>query len=252
MNMKHDRWLPETNLRTDGRLLVSYPKSGRTWIRYALGTSDLTITFTHAGAATNRVQIGCPYLRIPEQMRAVPMIFLHRNPIDTAVSMYYQVHHKDLRKWSGRWWRVAPRLLQSTGLPPKNIDDFVRHPIWGTEKVCRYNRLWLDHLTGRDDCLILTYEEMRADPEQGFQRILDHIGESATTGAALSAASNFEQMKAVEKSVGLQSIVRAPVDSPTPKTFKVRKGKVKGYLDEITADTADFCREIAARYGFSG
>ncbi len=250
--MKLDVWLPETNFRTDGWLFVSYPKSGRTWVRYALGTSGITITFTHAGAATNKVQIGRPYPGIPERMRALPMIFLHRNPIDTAVSMYYQVHHKDLRKWSWRWWRVAPRLLRSTGLPPERMDDFVRHPIWGIEKVCHYNRLWLDHLSGRDDCLILTYEEMRADPARGFQRILSYLGETGATGTDLAAASDFERMKAAEKSRGNLSIVGATADLATPKTYKVRKGKVKGYLDEITPETAEFCRAVASRYGFEG
>lgn len=153
---------------TDGRLLVSFPKSGRTWIDFALSTSGLDIMLTHAGCSTNRREIGRPFAGVLPTLARLPLVFLHRDPIDTAVSLFHHVTHRDLRRGSARYWRMFLPLMMRQALLPRSIDAFVLHPTHGIDKICRFNRAWLDHLQGRDDCLILTYEGMRAAPDQGL------------------------------------------------------------------------------------
>lgn len=237
----------QTHWRQDGRLLVSYPKSGRTWLRFGLDSADIEATLTHAGASTNRREIGKPYLQIPAGLRNLPFVFLHRNPLDTAVSMFHQVIERDLRPGTGRWLRMWLPLTLRGALPPRDIDAFVLHPLHGIEKVCAYNRLWLDHLARRSDCLVLTYEAMRADPTAGYQRLLDHWGETSVTGATLAEASSFERMKAAETAGrGIFGNERSAATS----TAKVRKGKVAGYLEELHPETVQAAAAIARRYGF--
>ena len=234
--------------RTDGRLVVSFPKSGRTWLRFALLEAEIDATFTHAGAATNRREIGRPYSGIPPQLAALPLVFLHRNPLDTAVSMFYQVHHRDLRRWSGRWLRMLVPLALRNAHPPRSIDEFVLHPLYGVPKICRYNRLWLDHLAGREDCIVITYESMRQEPSEGFQRLLDHWSETKVSGQRLAELSAFERMRAIEKSASEPFLTsRRPGEA---SSAKVRKGKVNGYLDELRSETIQRCHEIALRFGF--
>lgn len=235
--------------RRDGRLVISYPKSGRTWLRFAMSETGVDATFAHAGASTNRREIGRPYSAIPEALRNLPVVFLHRDPIDTAVSMFYQVNRRDLRQFSGRWFRLWLPLTMRHALPPRDIDSFVLHPLHGVEKVCIFNRLWLDHLAGRADCLVLTYESLRADPTAGFQTLLDHWGETRVTGAELAAASSFEKMRAVEQAgTGIPQLGRGKAGDAS--SAKVRKGIVKGYLNELRPETVARCRDIARRYGF--
>lgn len=249
--MKADRIREDTKFSRDGRLLVSYPKSGRTWLLYALSTAGIDVTVSHAGASTNRRQIGRRYGGIPAALGDVPLMFLHRNPIDTAVSMYYQVHKRDLRRWTGRWIRMFPQLVVRSGLPPKDINSFVCDPVWGAENVCRYNRTWLDHLAQRTDCLVLTYEEMRQDPGQGFQRILDYLGESGVQGADLAQASDFSRMRQVEAQGGDAAGVLKPArGGSSADSVKVRKGDVQGYFSALTPDAIVHCKRIAASYGF--
>jgi Sulfotransferase domain len=236
--------------RTDGRLIVSYPKSGRTWLRYALTEAGLDVTITHAGASTNRREIGLPFRGIPKSLESLPLIFLHRDPLDTAVSMFYQINRRDLRPGSGRWFRMWLPLMLKRALPPQQIDDFVLHPLYGIDKVCQYNRAWLDHLTDREDCQIITYEEMRADPALGFSRLLDFWQEKRVSGAELAELSSFEKMKAVEKAQ-TGPAVRKSAPSDDPSAAKVRKGKVGGYRDELRQQTIAQCHAIAATYGFS-
>jgi Sulfotransferase domain len=236
--------------RSDGRLIVSYPKSGRTWMRFAMTEAGLDVTITHAGASTNRREIGLPFRGIPGSLRNVPVVFLHRDPIDTAVSMYYQVTRRDLRRGSGRWWRMVVPLALRGAVPPLDIDAFVLHPLHGIEKICRYNRAWLDHIGTRSDCLVITYEELRKDPSKGFQRVLDFWGDTSVSGAHLADLSSFEKMKLVERQQSGPSVLKS-AKSGDQSSAKVRKGKVGGYLDELRPDTIARCRKIAQSHGFA-
>lgn len=232
--------------RQDGRLIVSYPKSGRTWIGFAFSSFGIDATATHAGSSTNRREIGRPFAGILPALRDTPVVFLHRDPIDTAVSMFYQIRRRDFRPWTGRWLRMMVPLALRGALPPRKIDDFVRHPIYGVGNICKFNATWLAHVANRDDCMVLRYEELRANPAEGFQHLLDFFGVSHATGADLAAASDFDQMKKAEMSQHAKIAARTVVGDPT--TFKVRRGKVAGFHDELKPETVAECMAIVARY----
>ncbi len=235
--------------RKDGRLIVSYPKSGRTWISFALSSAHIDATLSHAGCSTNRREIGYPFRGVPPQLRDIPLIFLHRNPIDTVVSMFYQVTRRDFRRWSRRWFRLLPSLVLKGNLPPATIDAFVRHPVYGVENICAHNRAWLDHVAIRTDCLILSYEELRAESAHHFQRILDFFKVTEVAGSELAARSEFDRMKSAEKS--LRSTIATRTVAADPASYKVRRGKVAGYKDELQPDTIAYCEKILERYGFN-
>jgi hypothetical protein len=236
-------------LREDGRLIVSYPKSGRTWVRYAMSQFAIDMTLTHAGSSTNWREVGRPFQGIPAPAKDIPLVFLYRDPIDTAVSMFYQITRRDLPKGKARWFRMYLPLMLRGALPPQDINPFVLNPLYGVEKVCAFNRAWLDHLTKREDCLVLRYEELRANPAEGFQKLLDFWGETAATGAELAEASAFDRMKAAERGTSEDTILKASRQSD-PESQKVRRGKVGGYADELAPETIAACKAIAARYGF--
>jgi hypothetical protein len=236
-------------LRTDGRLIVSYPKSGRTWMSYAMSQYKIDMSVSHVGNGTRRSEIGRPFQGIPPQACTIPMVFLHRDPIDTAVSMFYQVTRRDLPKGKGRWFSTYLPLMLRGALPPREINTFVLNPIYGIEKVCAFNRVWLDHLKESDDCLVLRYEDMRANPAEGFQKLMDFWGETSATGAQLAEASSFDNMKAAEGDAKQDALLR-PSKRSDPSSAKVRRGKVGGYADELTPETITACKVIAAKFGF--
>ncbi|MEO1329346.1 MAG: sulfotransferase domain-containing protein [Pseudomonadota bacterium] len=230
-------------------LLVSFPKSGRTWIRYAAGRHGLKLRATHADADTGPNGLGKKHGTIPEALKSEPLIFLHRNPIDTAVSMFYQVHFRSVL-WKKTKNRLKIALLR--GSPPKAIDPFVLHPRYGVENVCRFNRAWLDHLAGREDCLVVSYETLRAAPEAGFQQILDFCGRTDVVGADLAEASDFERMRSVERGMSddERSVHLGLLDRDNEASAKVRRGVVYGFYDELKPETVAAAKAIAARYGF--
>lgn len=234
-------------------MLVSYPKAGRTWLRYMLHLAGFEIAVTHAGMGSAGKDFFRDYRGVRKSRIAGRLpIFLHRNPIDTIVSLYFQVQRKDLAlarkvhplrfahaRWRGR-------------LPPDDIEGFVRHPRFGVETACRYNRAWIDHLTAREPSLVVSYEWLRADPGRGLAAVLDYIGHvPGRPLAEIVEQSNFEAMQRSERAGKLAGVAGMGVaDANDPESGKVRRGEVKGYGRYLSAATIDELRAIAARYGF--
>ena len=213
-------------------LLVSFPKSGRTWLRFAIGLAKIDVEVCHACGALGKRVIGKQYQDIPAELHARSVVLLHRNPIDTAVSFYYQTTRRVLPRGSWRWFSEWLPLALRGRLPPRSIDAFVLSPLYGVQKICAFNRLWLDHVQARGDCLVLNCEDMRADSAAGFPRLLDYWGEASVSGAQLAEMSSVEKMRAAEK--GGQRLGRPDANRSFqrnlqyPSSAKVRRAVVNG------------------------
>ena len=234
-------------------ILVSYPKSGRTWLRYMLHLAGFEMPVTHAGMGSAGTDFFRDYRGVRKSRVAGRLpIFLHRNPIDTIVSLYFQVQRKDLAlaraqhplrfahaRWRGR-------------LPPADIEQFVRDARFGVDTACRYNREWIDYLTPREPSLVLSYEWLRAHPAAGLTAVLDYIGHTPTrTVAEIVEQSAFEAMQRNERSGKLAGVAGMGVaDANDPESGKVRRGEVKGYGRYLEPATIEELRAIAARHGF--
>jgi hypothetical protein len=72
---------------TKSFVFVSYPKSGRTWIRYIFHLVGRQVRFTHAGQGTsNPSEIGTKFKRVRGSVLQDKNMFMYRNALDTAVS----------------------------------------------------------------------------------------------------------------------------------------------------------------------
>ena len=229
---------------------ISFPKSGRTWMRYVFHLVGCPVTFTHAGHGTSRREMGEPFSGVDTSELRSKNIFLHRNPLDTAVSLYFQVHKKDFRVSSHAFFRKFIKLALRGQLPPKDINRFVVHPAWGVEKICRFNREWIDFFDARPRDMVISYEQTRASPGAAIRQILDYCG--ATGDAAkLAKQASFESMKARELTEGRskQLMLHGMVRND-PETMKVRRGVVRGYGDYLRSDVIERARATCASYQF--
>jgi hypothetical protein len=175
---------------------------------------------------------------------------MHRNPLDTAVSMFFQIHKHDSISFGGKFMLKYLRLAFLRRLPPKDINKFVLHPAWGVEKICRFNRAWLDFFANRPDDLIISYEEAKKDTAGVVEKFIKFAGIPPVDVSAIIKQSDFESMKRLElkgKSKELRLYGLRPGD---PDTMKVRKGIVKGYRDYLDPETINEAGRIAAQFGF--
>jgi hypothetical protein len=206
---------------------VSYPKSGRTWLRVMLHAVQLRLRFTHAGSE------GPHNFRGPWRFGG-KVVFLHRDPLDTVVSNYFHVTKR--RQFTPDWRDCS-------------MSDFVRSRL-GIVRIMDFNTTWLRALRTRS-ATIVTYEQMRADPGAVLRLLLhsfDQTVDDETIQLAVAAGS-FDIMRQQETAGNKYNDVQLNLRDPSdPETYKVRRGIVGGYRDYLSAEDIEYCRKVIGRY----
>lgn len=229
-------------------VVVSFGKSGRTWLRVLLsrfyqlkhglpehnliGFDNLhrknaaipRIFFTH----DNYLKDYTGNADSKKDYYGKKVILLARNPLDTTVSQYFQ--------WK---FRMRPGKKSLNAYPEHGLElgvfPFMLDPDAGLPKVIDYLNLWAREAPKCANFLLVRYEDMRADTEGTLKRIVDFIGTPGTPEQIAGAVefASVENMRAMETKrtfwkSGSRMVAK---DASNPDSFKVRKAKVGGYRD---------------------
>lgn len=220
-------------------LVVSVPKSGRTWLRvllqaYVTGATEESfqlegrqtgfprVAFCHdrwehrTSPRLGRRLVG-RYL-IPRDAVDKPLALLARDPRDVVVSLHHQLHRREKR---------------FTG----TLGELLVDPLFGVEAIVATMNGWRDEWQGRPGFRIFRYEDLRAETHKGFAALLEHLGFAPLDPVRLEAAvafSAFESMKKREQRDFFGKDWLTPGDRSDPDSFKVRRGKVGGFADELS------------------
>jgi hypothetical protein len=211
--------------------VISFQKSGRTWLRAMLDQLAIEVPFSHGDAAIAPQRDPRPDF---ERFADRRIIFLHRDPRDVLVSWYF--HTKN--------------VLPLHALP---LSEFINHPRHGIEEICAYNRRWLDSAGRFDDYLAITYEEMHAAPADALAKVLRFCGFANITTARIERAvveCSFAKMKERETAGVMATLFpgRFAERSTDDEAMKVRRGKVNGFVDYLDAAQIAHCTSIMRRY----
>lgn len=261
-------------LRRADYTVVSFGKSGRTWLRvmmsrvfqvkYGLSTSALlsfdnfhrrdpaipTVFFTHDNYV--RDYTGSSDVRSDYGDRRV--VLLVRHPADLTVSQYFQWKH-----------RMKSRKVDLLEFPDRDQDiglyDFLMDPKFGLVRAIDFMNLWARDIPGLEHFLMVRYEDLRADPAAALDRVLRFMGTTATE-AELGDAVEFgsvENMRKMEQkgSFWLSGGRMKPRDRDNPDSYKVRRAKVGGYRDYFDDEQAARIDELLESrlspvYGYTG
>jgi len=244
-------------LRNHRNILVSFPKSGRTWLRVLLGEyllggeegNPLEIAslsrqkmgpegVAEAPDHDNTPQLKPPWV-IEGDKRAYlnnRVVFLVRDPRDVVVSVYFQFSK---RGDSTRRNATANR----------SIDEFVWGDIGCLPSIVRFYNQWARHRSLPEDFYLLRYEDFHDDPGQAFSDLLSFLGwpqPDSEEKARILRASSFESMRDAEKSQRYEGVALAPGQPEDPESYKTRRGKAGGYVDYLQPSTiADMNRYLA-------
>jgi len=254
-------------------VVVSYGKSGRTWLRvmisrfyqlrYGMPQDALLsfdnlhkrngaipkILFTHdnyiADITGNRAD--------KADFRGKKVILLTRHPGDVAVSQYFQ--------WR---FRMAARKKALNGYPAHGADvsvqDFVLRHEAGLDRAVAFLNEWAGAMPGLSNVLVVRYEDLRADTAAALRRVLEYIGGNPTKEEVAEAVSfaSVENMRQLEtRSVFRQSGSRLlATNKDNPDSYKVRRAKVGGYrdyFDDSEAEQIDcyIAKHLAPVFGYS-
>lgn len=161
------------------------------------------------------------------------VIFLVRNPIDVSISCYFHL-------FGGR---SRPQKREMQGIPKSMdelpIDQFVISSKWSVENIIKFMNEWGLVLEKNPNMLLLKYEDMRASPAFEMGRVNTFLGGPFTSDVIDTAvsASSFDKLKEQERSGTIANSALQPRDKDDPNSYKVRRGKVGGYVDYLSPET---------------
>jgi hypothetical protein len=229
-------------------VLISYSKSGRTWLLTMLSRYFHLQYETPANQLVNGDNFKLHDSRIPsifytsgwefgrrvkveELLSAKKVIFLYRDPRDVIVSLFHHMRHR-----VPAMERIF--LLQGNRMPEELTANIALKPEW-LPAVVRFMNDWLHRCQKLPHVHSVSYESLRASPEASLRHILTFIGESADASAISGAASfgDFENMKALERA-GYFASGRLGGGNEDPNSFKVRRGRIGGYVEHFGVDGA--------------
>ncbi len=214
-------------------ILISHPKSGRTWLRYVFNVVGLPVDFDHAGTNSNGQHVGASFRDLIFDRSLIEgrkVIFLHRDPLDTAVSLFMQMHKREV-PYFGR--RLALKLFAYGRYPPRNMRKFILSPRYGVEKICVFNLGWLRLLAQNENAKIVSYEDLRAQPDHVIRDLVAFLKPDLLDSIDIEdlvKKTSFEEMRKIEK-VGNAELRLAWTNVNDPESYKVRRGEVGGCDD---------------------
>jgi len=261
-----------TRLRRADVAVVSYGKSGRTWLRVLLSRlyqqvhdlpEDTLISFDNFHNMDARIPriffthdnyigdyTGNTDSKVDFYDKTV--LLLMRDPRDVAVSQFFQ--------WRYRM-RPGKKALNDY-LPDGDespIFDFVMHEGGGLPKVIAFMNLWAREMSKVRALELLRYEDMRADAQAAMTRVARFLDIPATEEQIRDAVefASYENMKKkeAENAFRLSGGRMAPRDQGNPDSYKVRRAKVGGYRDyfddeQIAAIDAMVADRLDPVYGY--
>jgi len=266
---------PRWNLSSRARALsggdmivLSIPKSGRTWLRTFLCAyfckcrgHDFTLTpepygdpaiphviyshdlFEHRTKGNLWDAVRGKYLVPAKELRRAKIVLLARDPRDVFVSLYLQMTRRD------------PGTRAEFG--QRTIGEMLRDQQFGIGSIVKTMNDWLDEFSGRSNFSLLRYESLRAAPAEQFRALLALLGETTPSLSIFQDAldfSEFSNMQKLEAAGVFNSKILQARDIHDPESFKVRRGKIGGYEDYLSAEdrqyAIDALRRLDPRFGY--
>jgi hypothetical protein len=253
---RHNHW----PARSVENFVVSFPKSGRTWLRVMMAVAEsqsrgvagheviaewlaeeaprlggAPLLFTHAlSVPAHEPARGMDlFLEYIEDRRR---LFFVRDPRDVVVSHYFQ---------------TSRRARRQPDYDPRSVGDFVRDPDRGIDRVLLFFGACERSLrSGSGLALRLAYEDLHADPTAGLGAALAFFGAQASPAALKLAVEfgSFENMQRLERKGEFAHDNRRLVarDPSDPESFKTRRGEVGGYREYISDDDVVYIEERIA------
>jgi Sulfotransferase domain len=257
-DLRDSAWLSDADA-----VIVSYPKSGRTFVRAMLAclfqrrfgidqrsllefsalrraSPDVPrVLFSHAGDA----------MRAPDEITVDPRVYagkklvlIARHPGDIAISRYHHLKHRSRD-------RARRRLADQP------LDSFV----WAAEGGIPSIVSFLNQFAAVPGVIIIRYEDFLSDPTGALQRLVNAIGLEANSDDIACAVefASLPNLKRREREGYFTSPRLRRARDRDERSGKVRAGVSGGYraqLDPATAARIDdyVAEKLNPKFGYSG
>lgn len=252
-------------LRHADAVLISFPKSGRTFVRAMLsrlfqrrfGINERKLLdfamlqaappevprllFTHAGDAMRTAD---EIAFDPNDYTHCSVVLLARHPADVAVSRYHHLKHRSRD-------RARRRLAEQP------LDAFVWSEQGGIPAIVRFMNQWAQLARRRNRVGIVRYEDFLDDPRSTLASLSRMIGLEVSTSDIDDAAEfgSLNSLKQREREGYFQSSRLKAARQGDEASYKVRSGTSGGYRDRLQPENvgridAFVAANLDARFGY--
>jgi hypothetical protein len=240
-DMRDTAWL-----RHADAVIISFPKSGRTFVRAMLsrlfqrrfgiderrllefpmllkGPPDAPrLLFTHAGDAmrtADEIQLE------PTEYAGRRVVLLARHPGDVAVSRYHHLKHRSRD-------RARRRLAQQP------LETFIWSGQGGIPAIVRFMNQWAELARERTGVGIVRYEDFLSNPRATLSDLAAKIGLNASEADIEDATefAAFRNLKQREREGYFKSSRLRAAKKGDEASYKVRSGSSGGYRKRLSPE----------------
>jgi len=239
--------------RTKNLQVISYPKSGRTWLTVMVGEylkrvfdlkiDDIMDIHNYSQSLDNLPSIHFghddqPLWKKPYELKMDKskfkndkVILLIREPKDVLVSAYFER--------TKRYPKYRPDLPMFEG----SISKYIRQDVGGIDTIIEFNNNWYNNKSVPSDFRYYRYEDLIQNTHEVLSNILMFIGIEQIDETILHevvVATEFKNMQKQEGKMLFKSVYLQPGDMTDQESYKVRKGKIGGYIDYLNEEDIIF------------
>jgi hypothetical protein len=174
------------------------------------------------------------------KFKGTKVLLLVRDPRDIIVSAYFQKTKRHQLVSKERQEKLNKPVFEGS------LQSFVYDEHGGIDTLIAYYNHWINSRKVPDTFEMLKYETLRKDTFQSFEKVLNLIGIESpdkTLMREIIEFTDFENLKKLEKQNHYSTFKLAPVDHTDAESYKVRKGKVGGYLDYLDKKEIDYLNQ---------
>jgi len=231
-------------------IVISFPKSGRTWLRALLGylicsknhvnirklfNHNVLVSyeknfprFTHDGIQKRSRSLR-RIKRTMRRHRRDKVVFVIRDIKDTMVSYYFHSKFRKSRPYNG------------------SISDFIRGKK-GVDRCIWFNNLWTKNIRRKRkrNILVISYENLHKDAQSELRKIIRFFRFTGISAADLDLSvtfCSFENMQKMERSKMFKRGFFVPTNVNDIRTYKTREGKTGGHTKYLSLDDIDFINQ---------
>ncbi|MGK7882062.1 MAG: sulfotransferase domain-containing protein [Crocosphaera sp.] len=246
-------------LDSNATYLVSFPKCGRTWLSFML--SEMIIKAYNIETEKSTILIDILTKKHPNlpqiiqthedsyitdeqgHMSDVDKLFIYsgrfkylnkkvilvvRDPRDVVVSHYYQI----------------TRRVKNCPLEINSLTEFVRHPLYGFERIIRFYQIWNRNRRIPGKFLLIRYEDLILKGVDTLSQIVNFLDLKKIAHEIISEVyelGSAENMRKMELKNEIQGMKFLKTDK---NSLKVRNAKIGSYLEELSEDDISYCNTI--------
>jgi len=181
------------------------------------------------------------------EMSQKSVVFLARHPCDIAVSWYHQFTKRQSKH---KQELINAELDHPIDRETIGMWDFVRHSEIGLLHLIEFLNGWRRRLADHPNTLMIRYEDLRSEPSRTLRAVMKTVGETFNDDELEEAVrfGSFDHLRSLESQGHFKQGGLTLRDTEDPNSFKVRRAKVGGYVEDFSPEEVAELDELVAKH----